>query len=1099
MVGLRRGLTLVGVVMAILVRAACAQVATTTVQDTVYRADGTTAGGTVLVSWSGFTTAAGSAVPTGTTSVTIGTGGLLTVALAPNAGATPMGSYYTAVFHLDDGSTSREYWVIPVTVPGGGTVKLSAIINSVLPASMAMQTVSKNYVDTAIALAVTGHPLDSTPYVLKTGDTMSGPLELPADPVSDNQAADKHYVDVNVAAAASGLGRKVDELPGTTQVVAQPVGTQLDVNNLNGSLYASQYVSVAGDDGITNVLASPDCVGAISCSVQVEPTYNLAEGIDAQIPSHGRVTDERGGSVAETTLNPLSPIQNGTSLGRDLTIVSTQLASDVKTAFPGVSEVDAIGLRIVSEGLAGGSNQFPAGIETVPYFKSTFSATNITGRYNTEGQHDLNNNITFCYGVGDCLLGSHVIRASGGTRDVADEGTHPFDVDIAEDTAVFRGTCGSGCSTGSTVLNVTVSNDGGTQGEGRFLIDKNPAKILTTGTLTGGVMGAPFAKAEFSGTSFAASVFLTTTNAALSQPSNLAPGTVTMTVATSGVTAGFSTNTAALPSGSGVACVADPHGPGAAGFANFEMANYTVIDGTHVRLTLNKVHGAGTTIAVGGLCGYGLEQTVDTVGAIRQVFPVVGSSSATELYYTDARTAIVGISGTTSNFVNILQHVAAISRTGNVVTVTMTGFLMDVSGLTLTVSGVADSSYNGNYVVTSTGPTTLTYSNTGANSTSSGGTLAMITGGFVLYPMAEVLGVLDPANKSVDGYLQLGANTAPWAAGDALEEPHYFQEDVSGEFERITQFTPRPSGFDRTGMEYIGTVGPSVHGWTVANDEPNSDYIGNGGLHSLPQTAYEVQGPWQNILTTQAGDQTLFNVSCNSHGCNRYDSNYALFELNSAIGVDLLNYYPQSNIAQWSLAGVTYTFSPTAFTAQTINVGTLNATTITGGVSAGAITSGTIGVARLPVFGASGTTHSAGIVPDPGATAGTTKFLREDGTFAVPAGSSGGVSGTPTIAVGAAAGSGASATISGNNAAGVITLITGTGTTAAATLTTITFNGTLGTAPLGCALMSRNANASGQVAVLYTTAPSTTTWTIAVAGAALAASTNSYQWSYQCN
>jgi trimeric autotransporter adhesin len=1096
MVGLRRGLTLVGVVMAILMRAACAQVATTTVRDTVFRADGTTAGGSVLISWSAFTTAAGSAVPTGTTSVTIGAGGLLTVALAPNAGATPMGSYYTAVFHLDDGSTSREYWVIPVTVPGGGPVKLSAIINSVLPASVAMQTVSKNYVDTAIALAVTGHPLDSTPYVLKTGDTMSGPLELPADPVSDNQAADKHYVDVNVDAAASGLGRKVDELPGATQVVAQPLGTQLDVNNLNGSLYASQYVSVAGNDGIANVLASPDC--GSSCSVIVEPTYG-DEGIDGQIPSHGHVTDQRGGSVAETAVNPQSPIQNGTSLARDLTIVSTQLASDVKTAFPALSEVDAIGLRILSEGLAGGSNQFPEAIEAVPYFKSTFSATNVTGRYNTVGQHDLNNNTTFCYGVGDCVLESQVLRASGGTRDEADEGAHPFDVDVAEDTAVFRGTCGSGCATGSTALTVAVTNDGGTQGEGRFLIDKNPAKILTAGTLTGGVLGAPFAKAEFSGTSFAASVFLTTSTAALSQPSNIAPGTVTMTIATSGVTAGFSTNTAALPSGSGVACVADPHASGAFGFANFEMANYTVVDGTHVRLTLNKVHEVGTTIAVGGLCGYGLEQTVDTVGAIRQVFPVVGSTGATELYYTDARTGIVGISGTTSNFINILQHVAAISRTGNVVTVTMTGNLLDISGLT--VSGVADSSYNGSYVVTSTGPNTLTYPNTGANSTSSGGTLAMVTGRFVLYPMAEVLGVLDPSNKSVDGYLQLGANTAPWASGDAVEEPHFFQEDVAGEFERITQFVPRPSGFDRAGIEYLGTVGPSIHGWTVWNQEPASDYLGNGGLHSLPQTAYEVERPWQSILTTPAGDQTLFSVSCNSHGCNRFDSNYALFALNSAIGVDQLIYFPQSNAVQWVLAGVPYTFSPTAFTAGTINVNTLNATTITGGVSAGAITSGTISVARLPIFGASGTTHSAGIVPDPGATSGTTRFLREDGTFAVPAGSSGGVSGTPTIAAGAGAGSGASATISGNNVAGVITLITGTGTTAAATatLTTITFNGTLGTAPLGCSLMSRNANASGQVAMLYTTAPSTTTWTIAVAGGAVPASINSYQWSYQCN
>lgn len=36
------------------------------------------------------------------------------------------------------------------------------------------------------------------------------------------------------------------------------------------------------------------------------------------------------------------------------------------------------------------------------------------------------------------------------------------------------------------------------------------------------------------------------------------------------------------------------------------------------------------------------------------------------------------------------------------------------------------------------------------------------------------------------------------------------------------------------------------------------------------------------------------------------------------------------------------------------------------------------------VMGASGTNHSAGLVPDPGATQGNTKFLREDGTWEAP-------------------------------------------------------------------------------------------------------------------
>lgn len=42
------------------------------------------------------------------------------------------------------------------------------------------------------------------------------------------------------------------------------------------------------------------------------------------------------------------------------------------------------------------------------------------------------------------------------------------------------------------------------------------------------------------------------------------------------------------------------------------------------------------------------------------------------------------------------------------------------------------------------------------------------------------------------------------------------------------------------------------------------------------------------------------------------------------------------------------------------------------------------------VMGASGSNHAPGLVPDPGSTAGTTKFLREDGIWAEPSGSSNG-------------------------------------------------------------------------------------------------------------
>jgi hypothetical protein len=72
---------------------------TTTISDTVYRGDGSPAGGTLLISWPESTITAG-AVAAGNTSTTLGTGGALSVRLVPNANATPANTVYTVVYPL---------------------------------------------------------------------------------------------------------------------------------------------------------------------------------------------------------------------------------------------------------------------------------------------------------------------------------------------------------------------------------------------------------------------------------------------------------------------------------------------------------------------------------------------------------------------------------------------------------------------------------------------------------------------------------------------------------------------------------------------------------------------------------------------------------------------------------------------------------------------------------------------------------------------------------------------------------------------------------------------------------------------------------------
>ena len=81
---------------------------TTTVSDTVFRADGTLAGGTLLISWPTFSTPAGQSVAAGKKSVTLGTGGTLSVALVPNA----TGTFYTVVYQLDDSSTPPKIFTL---------------------------------------------------------------------------------------------------------------------------------------------------------------------------------------------------------------------------------------------------------------------------------------------------------------------------------------------------------------------------------------------------------------------------------------------------------------------------------------------------------------------------------------------------------------------------------------------------------------------------------------------------------------------------------------------------------------------------------------------------------------------------------------------------------------------------------------------------------------------------------------------------------------------------------------------------------------------------------------------------------------------------
>jgi trimeric autotransporter adhesin len=172
---------------------------TTTVSDTVFMADGTTASGTLIISWPAFTTASGTAVAAGNIDVTLGPSGALSVNLVPNAGATPTNVYYTVVYQL--GVVVRtEYWVVPTTSPAD-----LAQVRTTPGSGIATQAASMQYVNTQLATKAN----DDAVVHLANTETITGAKTFSSSPIvptptSTGQVASKGYVDQSVANVGAG-------------------------------------------------------------------------------------------------------------------------------------------------------------------------------------------------------------------------------------------------------------------------------------------------------------------------------------------------------------------------------------------------------------------------------------------------------------------------------------------------------------------------------------------------------------------------------------------------------------------------------------------------------------------------------------------------------------------------------------------------------------------------------------------------------------------------------------------------------------------------------------------------------------------------------
>src|SRR5580693_4977797 len=292
--------------------------ALTSVVDTVYRADGSFAQGVLVITWPAFVAADGTAVAAGSLDVTLGANGALNVALATNAGAAPAGIYFTVVYQLQPNEVRTEYWVVPTTSPA-----TLAQVRTTPGSGTAAQPVSMQYVNTQLAAkandnavvhlsgaeSVTGTKSFTVPpnvpapvnasdvanksyvdnvgagnYLPTAGGVMTGPLTLSGPPTAPLQAADKQYVDSNIAVKAdlvsglvptselgSGIASGLNCLLGSgtwgscgssanaTEIQSVPVGSTSPANGqvLAYSSATGQYAPATPSGGAGGVSVSP--------------------------------------------------------------------------------------------------------------------------------------------------------------------------------------------------------------------------------------------------------------------------------------------------------------------------------------------------------------------------------------------------------------------------------------------------------------------------------------------------------------------------------------------------------------------------------------------------------------------------------------------------------------------------------------------------------------------------------------------------------------------------------------------------------------------------------------------------------------------------
>jgi hypothetical protein len=957
----RVALGLMAIAAAMLPFQVIAQINTTTVQGIVFRADGTPATGTLLVSWSAFTTPQNQAVAAGTSSTTIGADGFVSLNLTPNANALPSGSYYTATYHLNDGTVNQEYWVIPASA----SASIATVRAQLEPSTVAVQPVSQAYVQSAISSL-------SGSWLPLTGGTLTGPLLLSGDPTASSQPATKHYADQLAAA----------QLPLAGGTLTGPLTVpNMFARQMEGRLYADQWQSTVGsNNGIAMSLS--ECASLpYACQVIAPALYSTIEpqpwggsmqwignyftqGPPASSTPSCTMDQRFGGPEYMCTGSPDPSWVEGHNrfgMGPSYTVMQT-------SGPQGLSGWDSPGLQVNKINYYGTRNSTAGvGDQVDSRALSIFDISDAPASNNAVETH------LYANSNGDHIGYYAWVQSRGGLSAGDNEGNESARLSSMEAPDVYQGTLNSvtPVSTGTTPCTApcSVLNVHQTQGTGGGLGDQLPVVDLTRAYSTGYIASiasnlvTAAASADWD-TRFGTSTGIGTINTTIQNSSY--PGYIngTNTFPQTNVVVPITT-TSGNPSTSTPFCIFDQDG------VSWECEPLTAASPTSVTLAVVTIpHSSGATWAQGGMTGMGFRMQVDCVGpgnlqgmggsdagianTICPTYPIE--------FNTTGGVATI-ISGSRAGFSAGLTRGYNMMGSGGIVTTSVAG------GVVTSCSASGGSGYGGwlglGYLPN---PPQLSFSvNSGATPPvleltgyGTGGSLSgcnvvsggsgitsvavTVTGsnGYSVFPMARAQNVWNPNTGAVDGSsiaVDAGAGLSQFQVGDTIEQEHHYAIAMSG----IVEHNVTYNGSVGTGWmaSFGGYFGGNNYGsWMMNTNQPTlysgypagaTPWVLGQGMMGTPY-GYTLSGSWRNgvYLKMPPYSSTSLTgalvVGCDDYVngmnvCAKWNSPYNMIlaenALNNGLGEDVLQYSIPTTT--WSLtAGATGFGGATPYCTETL-------------------------------------------------------------------------------------------------------------------------------------------------------------------------------------